>query len=187
MEALTFFFLGAFGFWMVVVSVSFALTCLLETDHEILAFWCLIGMVWYVKWAGVFDILNYITHNPGSFTVMVLGYFGVGALSLIPKWYGYVSDYLEMMESRGGMEIPVPIGSYQTRLEPLKPLHPKDHKERIISWAIFWPWSMLWFVLRHPLRRIGREIYNLMETRLYSISKSMTDRAYKRWKESKEA
>jgi hypothetical protein len=106
--------------------------------------------------------------------VWIVIYFALGAASLWPKWFGFVSDDLEEQADR--------VKKYDKKYDPgsLKDPEPSEHKEQIIAWAIYWPWSMFWFVVRHPLRRIGRAIYEGMERSLTNMSRSMTAKARKR-------
>lgn len=170
MHLIEFFAIGAIGFYVAVAMLSLILMALLENEHPRFSATCLVGLFCYLAWSKVFDVVSYAKESPGQLALWIIGYGTVGALSLYPKWYGFVSDELEAQAERIRRSGCPHAGE-------LRAPEPGDHKEQIISWAIYWPWSMLWFVCRHPLRRIGRAIYDGMEKSLTHLSESMTARA----------
>lgn len=47
---------------------------------------------------------------------------------------------------------------------------PRDHKSLITLWMIYWPWSMMWYLLSDPIKRFANWIYRRIQQLLEAIS-----------------
>jgi hypothetical protein len=46
----------------------------------------------------------------------------------------------------------------------------RNHKASIITWMVFWPWSLTWWLIRDFVKKIGLRLYNLVAKWLDKIS-----------------
>ena len=53
-------------------------------------------------------------------------------------------------------------GGYRSIVFEYKP-DPKKHKERIVIWMTYWPWSFLWTMLNDPFKAAYRRVLGLLK------------------------
>jgi len=81
-------------------------------------------------------VLGYIYDNPLRIIWQVLAYFGIGAAWSIFKYRSFlVKGKKSFSEPRGGDE------SYRTRFIDYYKF--ENNRDRIGSWILFWPWSVV--------------------------------------------
>jgi hypothetical protein len=169
---LEFIMLSEMGFWTVIALASILMMALVQYLHERFALILLVGIIVYLKLVGMVDVVVFARHNPWTAAGIIVGYLTLGAASLWPLWYGFVADFIEDEDDN------VRKG-YSTSDWKVPKLH--EYKDTVISWIFLWPWNMLWFIIRHPIRRIGRAIFNAVEFKLNALGKRMEERAKARW------
>jgi hypothetical protein len=49
----------------------------------------------------------------------------------------------------------------------------KDHKSDIITWIIYWPFSLVWFIIDDPMKRLGKFLYRLLGSLYDNVAKKM--------------
>jgi hypothetical protein len=155
--------------------------------------WCAISLL------STFGLLKFLAgvnipllawEHPGLAVLFILGYFLVGTIWSIGKWYLFVKDRRAKYDeakanwspdlSRGGKIYANVATEWEKSHEYLRFKNSKnglaplvrDNKSRILTWMGYWPWSMLWTLINDPIKRAFKTIYNHIHDTLQSISNS---------------
>lgn len=186
--------LGTIGFWILVGIVSLLLIAAVEYEKPGWATFSLIVTFTLLWLLGDVNIVALALSNPLLAAGVVAGYFVVGAMWSVGKWWFFVRRSLETYHEaraeflrRNGIvsfyaSDPIPEGlrgKWQKwlngrTLESFKP-HIKDNKGRILTWMVYWPWSMFWTILNDPVKRMFKFIYR----QLRAVYQRITDSAFR--------
>jgi len=113
-------------------------------------------------------------------------YFAIGGLWSIAKWYFYTLDlrsrYDAFRERENGIGGDIKnkgqwIGRVRTELYGHSgraksfPPNAQEHASTILMWIGHWPFSMVWTLVNHPVRRVVRWIFARLRKVYYAISK----------------
>ena len=87
------------------------------------------------------------------YALAIPGYFVIGFLWFVAKWRSLIlrkrAEAIAAVES-------ATKGSYpgMTREQIMEEFKPQTsrYKERIATWIVLWPWSMLWYIIKWPWR-----------------------------------
>ena len=111
------------------------------------------------------DLKQFMTKNTGYLIAGAIVYILVGVLWTIVKWKWYCRDiYKYYVDERGHDSFIVSASS---------------SKARIISWMVWWPFSMGWFLLHDPITRFYNFLYNRLSRMFDGISHAERTRALK--------
>ena len=166
------FVFGTFWFWL-LLSVALVLVIIsTETDWGGRgATLTMVATLLLLYWFGDRDIFrnifSYLKANPGISSLIALGYFTIGVLWSIQKWYNRVQDYKEKVIS----EIQAGHNGY----DAFRTINVMSNKGRIISWMCYWPFSLLWTALNDPIRKLFEYLFSKTKR----IFESMSDKAMK--------
>lgn len=128
------------------------------------------------------SLVNYVIENPGVILMYVAGYFFIGLLWSISKWYLLLSNIRQIynnvrLNSSGtiqqlknslrNVEWPAPfcIGKRfnldDTPESVRQMVIPKanDYKADLVFWLSYWPISIIWFVLHDMIETVCRRIF----------------------------
>jgi hypothetical protein len=188
MEAMGWFAVGTLSFWALLAIEMVLLLVWIELEHAGWATFSALAAIAVLQLCGV-DILRPMAANPGLTACLVGGYFLVGTLWSVCKWYLYVREQrrlydefkAEWFRANGvtysapgfeGTACPAELSEAFKRAVRSRHAKPQvgDHKARIYLWIAYWPWSALWTVINDPVRKLLREIYNLIHKFLQRIS-----------------
>jgi hypothetical protein len=160
----TLFVLGSIGFWILTAIAIIAISATLEIDDSpsslgwpsviTIAFGCIL----YFCGAGT-DLQNlgsYIWTHPGFSIFIGCLYLLAGVLWSFGKWRFFVSDSLERMDESSLTWKDTTQTTLMDRYLPMA----SENKAMIISWLMYWPISIMWFVIRNPFRRLFTYIYD---------------------------
>lgn len=211
-----FFVLWTLPFWILVGAVCIILIIAVEYESP---FWATASLVvtGLLLWLfGDVNVLKLALAHPLLALLGVVGYFVVGALWSVGKWWFFVSarreEYnekkAEFLKNHGLPEngsIPEELkldwwhcngsgwGPGRARDVMLSGMSPKEveaegrkiqerltprvrnNKRRILTWMVYWPWSMFWTVLNDPVKRLFKYIYAKMK----AVYQKIVDRAFK--------
>jgi hypothetical protein len=101
----------------------------------------------------LFSDLNpfaWIKNHPWEILFGALAYLPIGGLYSIPKWYFFLVDYIK--EHQGW-------ANYKPSVS--------GNKNRILTWIVYWPFSLIGLIIDKPITAIATGIYNLF-TKTYS-------------------
>jgi hypothetical protein len=192
---LTLFVFGSVGFWILLAAVSCLFICLLEYRKGGWATVALIATLVLLYWLGNLRFA-WVIHHPLQTAGYFVAYLVLGTGWAIFKWWRFVRNLahgcrdllMDFLRHHAIVEKTVPENlkdewkewvskepryhklNLQTNENGVVPPHPNDHKEEIYLWMAFWPWSVLWFILDEPIRKIFRTIYRRIREYLVAIS-----------------
>lgn len=183
----TFLALGTIGFWIFAGVVCLLLIAAVEYEKPGWATLSLIvtGLVLWLF--GNVNILALAATDPLLTLGLLAGYFAVGAVWSLAKWWFYVrrqrekyyqlrTKYLESQDYSTSGPIPDELRSdWQRRAYAHNKPQVRENKGRILTWMIYWPWSFVWTILNDPVKRLFKNIFNAMR----AIFQKVADSAYK--------
>jgi hypothetical protein len=184
---------GAFWFWVTFACLMVLMIAAVEYDKPGLATLSIIVFFVLLGWLGDINILNTIRERPLLSIGCLVGYFAAGTAWSICKWWFYVRklrdkfdeykrDFLERHGRSEEKTIPEDLRNewlgdidytYEWLPSKSKPVA-ADNKSRIMTWMVYWPWSLVWTMINDPIKRLFKEIYRAIQGFMQKIS----DRAF---------
>lgn len=165
----SFFAVGAIGFFIYIALLSVIFTMCVEQDegYTIATFFAIIGVIIYHK-----SFVGLIHHwEVGA--IIILAYGVLGAMNSLFRWSRFCKKYVEKMPFTA-VEKECTVAD--NRLTWIKAeLAPSRHKSRLISWIVFWPWSVLWNVVGDFFTMIYERLTGLYR----NIANKIIDDAFK--------
>ena len=167
------FVAGTFWFWTLLAVASILIIISLETTWggtgaTITMIAAFLALIFF----GDFPIKNvgiFIKDNPGLTLGLVVGYFVVGVVWSLAKWYFYLNSKIDnMIDARRNETSSRSLSSYEK--EQLKSSY---NKGEILSWMTYWPFSALWTLINDPIRKMFSYIFSKIESLYESISNKM--------------
>lgn len=156
-----------FGIWALVLFISVENDSPAYATLATIIFFVLFGF-WGVLPGGG-SLLSLLAANPVLIIGLAVGFFALGTVWAVIKWWFYVRNLAEKRRdqiARYGKE-----SGYNTIRKPLV----RDNKSRIMTWMCFWPFSFIWTMINDPVRRIFTAIYMRIKDRLQKISDDAFD------------
>ncbi len=186
--------LGTIGFWILVGIVSLLLIAAVEYEKPGWATFSLIVAFTLLWLLGDVNIVALALSNPLLAVGVVAGYFVIGALWSVGKWWFFVrkcrekyDDFRKEFLVRKNFSVSGPIpdslkkdwteycsSGYGRIYSCLKPEVGKN-KARILTWMVYWPWSMFWTLLNDPVKYMFKWIYQ----QLRAVYQRIADSAFK--------
>jgi hypothetical protein len=154
------FVAGTFTFWAFIIAINIFVIVLQERDHDFWPAVLLIITVLTLQWLSNFKPFSLLTVNGVLWAVgYVIAYLAIGTVwSLIKGWRYLINKRDELLDRARHTD-------GQTRLNILSNTPSADNtytREKIIHWIMFWPWSVIAFMLSDMVQTIGRAIYERM-------------------------
>ena len=115
------------------------------------------GLIWI---AGDMNPFTLMWQNLGAIVLLFFGYFIMGGVWSLFKWYLYLTNVREDMKEHGATERPHNSCA-------------RNNKARIMSWIGHWPFSIIGTFFGDFLYRIGRTIYGYLGGTYERIEKSV--------------
>lgn len=193
------FLVGSVGFWILIAAEIVVLLALTEYEKPVWSLVSLVAVGLLLKFFGGYSVVDLVLSYPKETAASVFGYFLLGTLWAVAKWYFFVRTkrevYLAAKEEylkgspekhwnreRGGdpkeeevsWENSFARGNLLNSKKGIAPLA-RDHKVRILQWMAYWPWSAIWTLVHDAVKRIYKTIYENIHKLLQSIS----DNAFK--------
>src|SRR5262245_3868069 len=184
------FNVGSPWFWLLLAAEAALLIALIEWGKGGLATLSLVGVLALLQFMGDANLLSYANHHPLLLVFGVVGYFAVGTVWAVMRWWLYVHEHrirydeakAEFCDDRR-LDGTIPAHLQEDWLEYLSnrrrkvEIRPRarQHKNSILTWMAYWPWSMFWTILNDPVRKACRFIYRHIHDYLQEIS----DNAFK--------
>lgn len=191
------FLIGTMSFWILVLVEFILLLALVEYEKPGLGALSLLGVGILLKVFANVNLLEYVLQFPWQTALGALGYFSIGTVWSIFKWYFFVRNkrelYLaakeeyaknppEMKWERGdkvaeikefpsAWEKSYERGKFLNSKKGLEPL-PGDNKSRILMWMAYWPWSAFWTLINDSVKKVYKFIYENISGLLLRISKA---------------
>lgn len=192
-EAVT---IGTMGFWIMISVISFFMVYFLEFRKSVLATLTFIGTLFVLYHLMGINVSWFVHHLPRVTLFAFLYTCVVGVTWAIFKWWrkvenlaqkckevkyeflknhritdGVISpDKMEDWDNFVHSRLHLELRELKTDSTGIIPPHPNDFKEDIYLWIFFWPWSMFWFVIDEPVRKLGCSLYRRIRGSLVAIS-----------------
>lgn len=115
------------------------------------------------------NVLIWAKNNPFDTILYFIGYFMMGLIWSIARWYYYVSDRLEQQKYEFDNRY---SKTEKDKFVPSLPSY-SENKDLIALWISYWPFSILWNSTYKFFRRISIWIRNRFEKVYNSISDSL--------------
>src|SRR3989344_2933348 len=153
--AASFFVVGAIGFWIAAFAVAILVMIFEETEQEVKAFVTLVAAVLFFEWVGNLGAFSYIGNHFLQFLGYVAGYFAVGVAWSLAKWWFHLDDLREKIQ-RGEIKVTHTVGRagesrdelndqyFQKAKDGTAEIKLEGHRNRILCWMTYWPWSLLY-------------------------------------------
>lgn len=168
-------------FFWVAVLVFFALeTALVENEKAFGATVVLILSLGAFTLFTDFNVFSWLHGLELTYLIaLFFAYFVIGTGWFVFKWYLFLIDrkeeadlikeeYSKLDTKKADLKTYIKRDSrYHARSVPPKV---RDHKEEIMLWACYWPFSLAWTVCGDFLARVWRRIYTVLSTFLQKMS-----------------
>jgi hypothetical protein len=189
------FLVGSLWFWLLLAVEIILVFVLLEWDQGVIATLTFLATLLLLQFLGDVNLYGYVIQHPLSVAIGAAGYFALGTLWAIAKWWFYVREqrawYDELRAGFLRLHGFEPHGAMPEELQhswqhcltlaekngqrlDVRPLA-AGHKRDIVRWMYCWPWSFSWTMIKDPVRKAFLTIYQNIAEYLQEIS----DRAFK--------
>ena len=181
---------GVIGLVVCILVGMLVMAALVENNRPIasavaLAIW---GVVLYLLG---FNVIEWVTTHSKAIVVIVLVYFAFMPVWMFVKWIFYAMKMkqalIDFRETQNEIVKPPPESfvanessrSKETLEENWKRTHlypPKvsEHKSNLMTWGIYWPFSLLATLVDEPVRRFFNTVFNAMKGVLQKASDKIT-------------
>ncbi len=178
--------LGTLGFWIFAGAVFLLLIAAVEYEKPGWATLSLIVTCLALWLFGNVNVFALAVSDPLLTLELLAGYFAVGAIWSLAKWWFFVRRERERYDEArtaflanhnlpSNAQIPANLKeiwqnqfSYGTSCKPKA----QAHKGKILTWMIYWPWSCAWTVLNDPVKRLFKNIFNAMKALFQKVADS---------------
>lgn len=171
---------GGVLFWILVAIVCIWLFVAVEYEKWGWATISVIATFALLGWLGDFSIWNVAVNHPLLAVACAGGYVLLGIGWSFGKWYFFVLNmrdkHLEAVARLKGLLAhrgKAFARDVNRRTGYEKPVA-KEHKGRILTWMIYWPWSLVWTILNDPIKKFFKYIFRKLQATYQRIA----DRAY---------
>lgn len=167
-------FTGAW-FWILTVVVFIVLVWEVACDKSVKAAFTIALYLLAIHLFGDASLFSAIKTHPEYIYIGIPLFFMVGALWSLVKWWFFVKrSALEYREYRmswlimngisdATLDTPVPERLKNRNFRFLKKPLARGNKGRIITWMVYWPFSMFWTILDEPWRLIYESMARLFQ------------------------
>lgn len=176
------FALGTIGFWILICVVCGLLIAAVEYEKPGWATVSLAATFGLLAWLGDFNLLTASRAHPVLAACCIGGYVVLGTAYSFVKWWRFLrgmrAKYLDtkaaFLERNGiqGTTIPDNLLQEWSRNSMGLGTAPKarDHKARILTWMIYWPWSGIWTLINDPVKKLFKAIYAELQAQYQKIA-----------------
>lgn len=176
-----FFALWTLGFWAL-----FVITCVLATFFEERGktFFTFLSIFNFIILTRLYIPIDHTTvSHPARVLLDVLGYFVIGTVWGVLKWYFFLRGMLDkfkeakadFLRKGGGTQQSFLFYLEQSGIEHNPQVN--RHKGDILHWMTFWPFSFVWTMISDPITKIFRRIYAAIADTLQALSDRMFAKA----------
>jgi len=176
-----------FWFWLIFVGSSCCIFWAVEEKSGVWATVAFVLAFFLLEWKSeIYKPLSYLRENPWNVFYFSLKYFAIGTAWCVCKWWFYVNgrlhdyeefkrEWLGSRRDKGvveieGNKIPGTLKSawkdalmnnriYDDGERLGETPQVSRHKDEILSWMSFWPWSMFWTIVKDFIKKIFTSIY----------------------------
>lgn len=150
-----------FGIWALILFVSVEMD---KPGSATLASLVFLGVFgFFGALPGGSTLLAFVTANPVAIVLCVVGFFVLGTIWSVVKWWFYVRRLAEKRRAQ------IESGNRNGYNRIYKP-KVSENKSRIMTWMCFWPFSFIWTMIDDPVRRVFKAIFEAIKGTLQRIA-----------------
>jgi hypothetical protein len=153
-----------FGVWALILFVS------VETDRPGVATITSLAFFGVFAYWGALPggggVLATLAANPFTVALLLVGFFVLGTVWAVVKWWFYVRRLAEKRREQ--------LEAGDVRYGKIKKPSVSENKSRIMTWMCFWPFSFIWTMIDDPVRMVFKAIY----TKIRGLLQRIADRAF---------
>jgi len=170
-----FLIVGGVWFWILTALIIVLLVWEVAGERAIAGGFTLLAYLLLIHLFGNASIFAAVKAHPEYAYIGIPAFFLIGAIWSLVKWWFFVKrSALEYRESRmafleangvvgATLDTPVPENlKARAFARSRKPLA-RQNKGRIITWMVYWPFSMAWTLLDEPWRLIYEALARLFQ------------------------
>jgi hypothetical protein len=181
----------ALGLWYWLTIVTFSIIVIICLEKESFGHIVLItiaGIVAWMIWGSGGEAFTHYKNNPLDALYHFGGYFAVGAVYSILKWFSFVrrkkekylnekDHFWRLYDDKTETEKKVLWAKEKSRGQTsgyeilMRDLSPKENADRLSFWILYWPWSLFWTIIDDPIRRLVKYIRDQLNAVYVSITK----------------
>ena len=141
-------FLGGLTFWSaLVLSIEMlALFAFIEFEKGVLALFSVVITVVILEVAFGVGIMTFTFANMFTLGLWAIAYVAFGVLFSLFRWDRFCAKWRREYDERD-------TENSKKRMWDERP-QAKQSKNRIITWMMFWPWSLVWWLARDFVKEI---------------------------------
>ena len=149
---------GTWIFWGLVALSAILMSELIDNARGARATLVAVVTLVVLSVLGDFNPLPWILANPGMAVLLVLGYFAVGAVWSVFKWYFYLVRLRRGVEQFRASNPHITDPNDLARRLASQGLpydeapQVRDYRGRILGWMMVWPGSVVWTLLNDPVK-----------------------------------
>lgn len=185
---------GSVGFLSLVGIVMVLLLVAVEYEKPALATISLVATAFALAYWGDFNLLTAIKAHPLEALAGLAGYFVAGGLWSIGKWWFFVRNLRDKYDElkanffqwanlnlTGKDRVPeasrAEFKDYALRNSTHgrvweRPMV-RQNKSRIMTWMMYWPWSLTWTIISDPVKRMFKAMFRWLLTVYEGIANRM--------------
>jgi len=157
---MSFLLFGSTWFWILFLVASIFVIVATEKGSGVGATVTLVVSVALFYFLGnKIQLGNFFSHtvkNPWVTIAVIIGYIAIGTGWAILKWYFFLIKKRDQCIEERPNYLSIPNVS--------------THKSKIMVWMFYWPFSAVWTILDHPIKRIFIFIYGKIHLKLQEMS-----------------
>lgn len=177
-------------FWVLIAFEFMLFLAFIEYEKGFWATVTMVGTLAGLQYLGGVPIVPYVVEHPVLTAMWVGGYFLVGTVWGIVKWWFFVTDNkgrynqarAEFLQRKNVTTKEIPenlkkewkefVDRASSRYEDRFVVTPLayNYKKKILIWMTYWPWSFVWTIINDPIKKLFRRIYEAISSQYQKIS-----------------
>lgn len=159
------FIWGTFWFWTLIIAGFITVTYFVEKERANGwgALLTALGLGVVLFFLGSRDPISngvlYMLHHPMNIILVLLGYFVVGTVWSVVKWFFFLKRKVREFEDSTSDYKFNEDGTLKDNYTPKA----REHRSSILLWMSWWPFSALWTLLNDPFRQAFEWIADVLE------------------------
>ena len=154
----TIFAVGTIWFWITCLVVSIIFTTAVENDNYVAP--SIISIILGIAYWKYLSLISWQT-----FAVGISVYVIIGMIWSVYRWYKWVQEtVLEYNNNNNGEKL-----DRNEKAFLKNDINVVYHKNKIISWIMYWPWSMIW--------NLTGDFFNMIYNSMVGIYDKISEKA----------
>jgi hypothetical protein len=170
----TWFFFSEVWFWLILAGIVIETICVAK-ENSFLATASLLVFLLALQFGAKVNVGSYIVTHWQWVLIGCGTYFVVGPIWSFVKWYLFLLDARDVRDAKkaeffASSSPRVDEAAWLKFIGNQFPPKAKEHREKIVCWIAFWPFSALWTALDDVVERIAKIIFNMFSGWYQSLS-----------------